>query len=173
VVRSHRGRIAVQSGTGCGATVTLHLPVVLRAARAPAPSMSDAAPAPRSHGLVLVVDDEPVVRGVTVRILKKAGYDVVDAASGEDALVAFDRLPAPPDAALLDLTMPGMDGVTLATNLLVRAPAMRIVLMTGYGDAETVEAASRAGVRTVLPKPFRTDDLLRVLKAAEGGPPLS
>ena len=173
VVRSHRGRIAVESGAAGGTSVTFHLPVVPRSAPAPEASVSDLPPLPASRGVVLVVDDEPIVRGVTVRILKKAGYAVLEAASGEDALAALGSLAAPPDAALLDLTLPGMDGVTLAAAIRGRLPLVRVVLMTGYGDAETVEAASRAGVRAVLQKPFRTDDLLRVLNAAEVGPPLS
>ncbi len=163
VVRRHRGRITLQSGPSGGAAACVWLPAVTRAARCPDGPSPAASPAPAPRGLVLVVDDEPIVRGVTLRILRKAGYAVLEAASGAEALVLLGALPAAPDAAVLDRTMPGMDGLALAAAIGGRHPAVRLVLMTGYGDADTTGAAARAGVRVVLPKPFRADDLLCAL----------
>lgn len=121
--------------------------------------------------VVLVVDDEPVVRAYVARALVVAGMEVAVAADGREALrlVAEDRVR--PRVVITDIEMPSMTGVELAARLLAIRPSIRIVMMTG--DAERAEAARRhpAIVDDVLLKPMRIDAIVDTVRAvAAGGP---
>lgn len=115
--------------------------------------------------VVLVVDDDPVVRAFVARALTIAGMDVAVAADGREALrlVADDRVR--PAVLVTDIEMPAMSGVELAARLLAFRPAIRVVMMTG--DVARAEAARRhpAIVDAVLMKPMRMDSIVRTIRA--------
>jgi CheY-like chemotaxis protein len=125
---------------------------------------------PPTEGLagivVLVVDDEPVIRAFVARALTLVGMDVAVAADGREALrlVADDRVR--PSVVVTDIEMPAMTGVELAARLLAIRPSIRIVMMTG--DAERAEAARRhpAIVDQVLLKPTRAETIVAAVRAA-------
>jgi two-component system nitrogen regulation response regulator NtrX len=135
------------------------------------------------EGRILIVDDDSGVRNVLRRILGSAGYAVQEAG---DAFQALDLLDAqPPDAALLDLKMPGMDGLGLLANLRQRGLEIPVVVLTGHGDEFTSQQVLDAGAAAYLTKPPDRADLLlavrgavaqgrvaRELAAAEEPPPL-
>ena len=116
--------------------------------------------------VVLVVDDEAVVRAYVARALTIAGMDVAVAADGREALrlVAEDRVR--PAVVVTDIEMPAMTGVELAARLLAIRPSIRIVMMTG--DAERAEAARRhpAIVDQVILKPMRLEAILDAVRSA-------
>lgn len=91
-----------------------------------------------ARGTVLVVDDQSGVRQLIRRVLQIQGYTVIDAADGPTAIERFDSEPEPM-LALIDITMPGMDGVTLAGRLRNRCPSLPIVLMSGFDMDEVFE----------------------------------
>ncbi len=116
------------------------------------------------EGRVLVVDDDASVRTVLSRILGGAGY-VVDEAS--DAFAALDRLDLkPPDAVLLDLKMPGMDGLGLLGNLASRGLEVPVVVLTGHGDEFTSRQCLEAGAAAFLTKPPDRSELLLAVRGA-------
>jgi CheY-like chemotaxis protein len=126
-----------------------------------------AAPTEELGGLVvLVVDDEAVVRAYVARALTVAGMDVAVAADGREALrlVAEDRVR--PKVVVTDIEMPAMTGVELAARLLAIRPSIRIVMMTG--DPERAEAARRhpAIVDEVILKPMRIEVVVDAVRAA-------
>ena len=116
--------------------------------------------------VVLVVDDEAVVRAYVARALTVAGMDVAVAADGREALrlVAEDRVR--PAVVVTDIEMPAMTGVELAARLLAIRPSIRIVMMTG--DSERAEAARRhpAIVDEVILKPMRIETVVDAVRAA-------
>jgi len=116
--------------------------------------------------VVLVVDDEAVVRAYVARALAVAGMDVAVAADGREALrlVADDRVR--PSVVVTDIEMPSMTGVELAARLLAMRPSIRIVMMTG--DPERAEAARRhpAIVDEVILKPIRLEAVVDAVRAA-------
>jgi two-component system cell cycle sensor histidine kinase/response regulator CckA len=126
-------------------------------------------PAVTGKGTILLVDDEPAVRAIVGRILGDAGYQVVPAADGAEALALYQRL-GPFGVVLLDESMPGLPGRLVLERLLMLDPAAKVVLFTGYGDGEILPGA--AGV---LEKPVAMDTLLqfleRVLDAGAGAQP--
>ena len=116
------------------------------------------------EGRVLIVDDDPGVRKVLRRILTGAGYVVEEA---EEAFQALDSLDtSPPDAALLDIKMPGMDGLGLMENLRQRGLEIPIVVLTGHGDEFTSGQCLEAGAAGYLTKPPDRADLLLAVRGA-------
>ncbi len=116
------------------------------------------------EGRVLIIDDDPGVRKVLRRILSSADYDVDES---EDAFHALDSLDAnPPDAALLDIKMPGMDGLSLLDNLQQRGLDIPVVILTGHGDEFTSSRCLDAGAAGYLTKPPDRADLLLAVRGA-------
>ncbi len=116
------------------------------------------------QGRVLIVDDDPGVRKVLDRILSGAGYAVQEAG---DAFQALDLMDAqPPDAALLDLKMPGMDGFALMENLRQRGLEIPVVVLTGHGDEFTSQQCLEAGASAYLTKPPDRAELLLAVQGA-------
>jgi CheY-like chemotaxis protein len=160
IVRQAGGHIWLYSEPGQGSTFKLYLP------RIDAPATDEEAPAAggrASLGTVLVVEDEPAVRDMTIQVLKRAGWTVVAVASGSEALTLVDTRAEPFDAIVSDVVMPGISGIELASRVLDRQPGIRIVLLSGY-TAETLdlERVMALGVRFV-PKPLSGRQLITAL----------
>ena len=123
--------------------------------------------------VVLVVDDEPVIRAFVSRALTLAGFEVAVAADGREALrlVVEDRVR--PAVVVTDIEMPGMTGIELAARLLALRPALRIVMMTG--DPIRAEAARGhpSIVDEVLLKPMQTDALVEAVRPTSGRTPVA
>jgi response regulator NasT len=106
---------------------------------------------------VFIADDESIIRLDLKEILESAGYDVVgEAARGDEALTAIRSLK--PDLALLDIKMPGLDGVEVARQIADLDTS--VVLLTAFSQRDLIESARDAGVVAYLVKPFRSAELL-------------
>nr|MBI3611852.1 response regulator [Nitrospirota bacterium] len=119
-------------------------------------------------GRVLVVDDVAVVRKFIRTTLAAAGYDVVEAEDGEQALRILQGMadPLPVDAILSDLRMPPINGAELVACFRRQYPAIPIVMLTAYPDVELAVSLMRQGVMDFLVKPVLQDELLSVVKRA-------
>jgi CheY-like chemotaxis protein len=116
---------------------------------------------------VLVIDDNQVVRDILNTLLSRAGYRVVQAASGEEGIALYRDHPQDICLVLLDVQMPRKNGITTLTDLRTINPAVRCLLMTGDETRDEVLQAEAAGV---VAKPFAPASLLKALKKA-GVPP--
>jgi len=116
------------------------------------------------EGRVLIVDDDAAVRTVLHRILSGAGFQVEEADNAFQALDLLDM--QPPDAVLLDIKMPGMDGIGLMENLSQRGLEVPIVILTGHGDEFTARDCLEAGAAGYLTKPPDRSDLLITMRGA-------
>ena len=115
---------------------------------------------------ILVADDEESMRHFLDRGLRRAGYDVTTAASGDEALRRWDA--APCDLAVLDLRMPDGDGLATLAQLRSRAPDAAVVLMTAHGSVASAVEAMHLGAADFLAKPFPIEELLlRVERALQ------
>jgi two-component system, cell cycle sensor histidine kinase and response regulator CckA len=135
-----------------------------RAAAAPV-AAEEPAPVPEGDGqLVLVVEDSGPLRALTRRLLEDAGYRVVEAGSGADAIATAAS--EPPALLLTDVVMPGMSGRQLVEALWERIPGLPVVLMSGYTDDVMLQHGLVFGNAVFLEKPFTRAQLLRVVHAA-------
>ena len=101
---------------------------------------------------------------MTKLVLEQAGYRVVLASDGAEALLAFTRQASNIHAVLADVIMPGMDGVALAQIIRRMAPALKIVMVTGMIDPAQREALVRVNVSAILNKPISKRKLLQALR---------
>jgi two-component system, cell cycle sensor histidine kinase and response regulator CckA len=167
IVKQSGGHIAVQSELGRGASFCVYLPRVdgeAEPAIAPAPAKNIG-----GTERVLLVEDEAVVRTVVERTLQRAGYTVVVATSGDDALELTER-DSRFDLLISDVVMPGVSGWELGKRLRARWPNLRILYMSGYTE-DVMNADGVAGLGApFLQKPFLPVDLLAaVRKLLDGG----
>jgi DNA-binding NarL/FixJ family response regulator len=118
---------------------------------------------------VLIVDDHPVVRKGLSQVLEAAeGIEVVAAlAGGREAIEAIAATPA--DVVLMDVSMPGLDGIAAAREILRRRPATRIVMLNSYAEDATVLSALEAGATGYLLKDAEPDEVVRGIRAAAQG----
>ncbi|MBI5136138.1 MAG: sigma-54-dependent Fis family transcriptional regulator [Nitrospirae bacterium] len=117
---------------------------------------------------ILVVDDDDSVRESLTYLLEGAGYQVVPAASGEEALKLVDS--APFSLFLTDLKMPGLDGIDLIDRIRERQPGLNGIVLTGHGSVDSAVAAMKSGAYDYIAKPFDVDELLiTVARAIEFG----
>lgn len=167
IVRQSGGSIHVESTPSAGTTFRILLPRVAPAPR-PAPP---AAPQPSNANgeTVLLVEDAPVIRTVTRRILENNGYRVIEAADGETALRIADEHQGGIDLVLTDIIMPGMSGTVLAHRLLDRYPGLPIVYMSGYTSDQVITDDLRHDRTYFLQKPFAPDRLVRIVKEVMEG----
>jgi two-component system phosphate regulon sensor histidine kinase PhoR len=113
---------------------------------------------------VLVVDDERDIREGSERILSRIGFHLTTAARGDEALQIFEK--ARPAIVLLDLKMPGLDGMEVLQRLMELDPAILVIVITGYATVETAIAAMKQGAYDFIPKPFEPDQLRIVVNRA-------
>ncbi|MCA9576697.1 MAG: response regulator [Myxococcales bacterium] len=166
IVRGHGGGLVVRSTPGEGTCFTLGL-LVSEVGQA-ASVMPERPTRESSTGHVLVVDDEPSVRQATQLMVEALGFQVTAAPDGPSALKCLETPDAGFNMAVLDLTMPRMDGFELLRRLRVGSPDLPVVLMSGYVESdirERFESDDDSGVQ-FLQKPFSLDALERALRRA-------
>ena len=107
---------------------------------------------------VLVVDDEPALRGLVARMLRLEGHRVLEAAGGTDAIALYCQHISDIAVVVTDVVMPGMDGRVLANRLLELNPSLGVVLMSGYIPQNAFDVHDSPRMRFVS-KPFRSSDI--------------
>ena len=114
---------------------------------------------------ILLVDDEDQYRTSLAKRLRKRRFDVVDVGNGEDA-IKMARLDTAIDVAVIDLKMPGMDGIQTLAEIKAFRPAMQAVMLTGHGSLDSARDAGRLDAFRYLQKPCDLEELVRVLDEA-------
>jgi len=161
IITAHGGRIEIDSREGRGTTVRIVLP---RAAEEPGlgdrRSSDEAMPGGRGE-TILIVEDNETVRRSLVEILDSLGYRVVEAESGEEALLMKD---VRPQVLLTDYLLPGMTGLQLAEKCRGSWPDLGVILISGYGGDDRLEDAVKAGTVRFIRKPAPPSDIARELR---------
>ena len=182
IVRQHLGWIQVESETGVGTTFRVHLLVSPPSAKPPAhpsphssgpvtgaptpgPAPAAVAAGPPESVTLLVVEDDPAVLQLAVKVLEESGYRVLTAGSGVEALEVWSRYRTDVRLLVTDMVMPhGLSGLDLARRLRAERPALRVLLTTGYsGEFPTQTSARTMGF---LQKPFTPSVLVRAVREA-------
>ncbi len=158
IVQQQNGFIEVNSELGKGTTFKIYLPRTTETVTAPRRKVQ-ANELPRGSETVLVVEDEPAVRNLAVRLLARYGYNVLEAIDGESALALVADYPDEIHLLISDMIMPEIGGKELAMRLKTRFPALKVLLMSG-------KAAKNAGIKLegingFIRKPFSAFELVR------------
>ncbi len=162
ILKQSGGSIGVSSELGRGTTFTIYLPLVADVAhnRPPAPTVTSV------HGAetVLIVDDEEAVCRLTKRILQSAGYTVLTASNGGEALLLLDRHDGPVHLMVTDMVMPGVSGRELAAQLTDTRPRMKVLYMSGYTDDTVLRRGLLDKAAHFIGKPYTTAELTRTVR---------
>ena len=164
VARQSGGTARIESAPGEGTTVKLYFRRAETDDDAPGAAGSTTEPTLRSDGTasVLVIDDDPDVRGFIAASLAELGHVVHEASDGESGLALYrqDR----PDIVVLDFVMPGLSGADVARNILAAHPDQRILFVSGYSETEAIHRV--APEAPLLAKPFRAEALADAVRDA-------
>jgi PAS domain S-box-containing protein len=165
IVVQHGGSVSVRSAPGMGTEFVILLPLVAAARQV---DTSVEAQSPQSYtkttGTILVVEDNPLVRDLTVRALETQGYQVRSASDGKDCLARLGNSTEPFDLLLTDIIMPDMNGKALFEVLSARYPRLKVAYMSGYSKAFITQQQGLEPDVTFLQKPFSMRKLLATVR---------
>jgi two-component system, response regulator, stage 0 sporulation protein F len=113
-------------------------------------------------GKILIVDDQFGIRILLNEVLHKEGYDTFQAANGVQALDIATK--HSPDLVLLDMKIPGMDGIEILRRMKQMNEDIRVIIMTAYGELDMIQKAKDLGAITHFAKPFDIDDIRKVVR---------
>jgi signal transduction histidine kinase/ActR/RegA family two-component response regulator len=165
IVKQTGGYVWVRSAPGEGATFTVCLPAA-DASDLFVAEQSVPEPAPAGHETVLLVEDESAVRGLAARVLATAGFRVLAAADGFEALELLTVEGACVDVVVTDLVMPEMGGRPLREQLRLAFPRLPVLFMSGYPSDEAIGRGWVDPGDPLLQKPFSAEDLVRAVRTA-------
>ena len=168
IVRGHHGHLRIESEAGRGTLVKVFLPVT---AKEDDEMFTPLEPVPHAaRRRVLLVDDEPGVRYVASQALMRAGFEVITAATGRDALAQIGDRTDDIGLVILDLTMPDLDGRATLAELRKLRPSLRVVLTSGYSEQDALREFGDGALAGFLQKPFAPHTLIDCVTRAIGLP---
>jgi len=159
IVTEHGGRIRCQSEVGRGTRFEVYLPAREPIAKTSVPNT----PSPgieQGSELILVIDDEPLVRTTLARLLEIGGYSTILAADGPEGIETYRKERDRIGLVLLDMSMPKMSGEATLRELVAISEDVRVILLSGYA----VDLAKHPRARAFLPKPSSLDEMLRMVR---------
>lgn len=168
VVAFHGGQIQVESGEGKGTRFQVFLPMQQLHQETNRITAANDAPQPSSRGLILLVDDEEVVRRSFARLLRQAGHQVLEAPDGVRALETYKGSSPRPNLVVLDLDMPVLTGEETQERLLALDPNVRILFVSGHDEPARETAVHARGALGFLRKPCQARVLLQAVSEAIG-----
>jgi CheY-like chemotaxis protein len=163
IVRQSGGTVWVYSEVGTGTTFKVYLPRIAQAVVEPVVA-AETGKAVGGKETILLVEDQDAVRELLVSALRRAGYVVLEAENGEQALSLVEGRETTVAALVTDVVMPRLSGPDLHKRLLAISPGLKVVFMSGYAE-DQVKAASIDGEAAFLEKPFSPHLLSRKLRS--------
>lgn len=165
IVKMHLGYMECHSASGKGAVFTIYFPAEHRAVALPNQETDVEKSLPLSgHETILVVDDEPMVRNIARRLLERAGYSVLEAGSGPEAIRVYREAQSRISLVLLDLSMPEMGGAECLEEMLRINPLVKAVIASGFAATTDIGTPAGSAFKGMTAKPFDMAALLRTVR---------
>ena len=165
IVKQSAGYVMVESEPGAGTTFKIYLPVALLEQESDDLQIAENASV-RGVETVLLIEDEVAVREIANRILRRKGYVVLLASSGEDALAVSAAFDSPIHLVISDAVMPGMSGAEVVRRLQEQRPGLKALFMSGYTDDEILRRGIVSSAAAFIQKPFTLQDFARAAREA-------
>ncbi|WP_017314295.1 hybrid sensor histidine kinase/response regulator [Mastigocladopsis repens] len=166
IIKGHGGFVTVSSSIGKGTKFKVYLPAVKTAAT----QLIEDLEMPTGYGeWILVVDDEPAIREITKASLENNNYKVMTASDGIEAVALYAQYKDKISAAIVDMMMPNMDGVTTINTLHKMNPLLRVIAVSGLATSEQVPLDKASKLTAFLPKPYTAQELLKTLHSVISG----
>lgn len=162
IVKNHGGHITCYSEPNAGATFKIYLPVIEDLAISGEFKIQQDTPG--GAETILLVDDEELIRSLGKKMLQQAGYTVMEARTGEEALETYREHGRKIDLVLLDLIMPGMGGDQALDELKKMDSGVCVIIASGYSRDGHVRKTTERGAASFVDKPFGKNDLLRKIR---------
>jgi CheY-like chemotaxis protein len=169
IVRQSGGAIDVATEPGKGATFTIYLPREMTDSNIEIAKVKPVKP--QGGATIMLVEDDDVVRNVACRVLKRAGFAVLEAENGVAAMELYEAVDYSIDLVLTDVVMPEMNGSELAERIRKVNPQAKILFMSGYTEDKVMRDKLLAPGAAFLEKPFTPDSLTRKAREVLDGPP--
>jgi PAS domain S-box-containing protein len=166
--RQSNGHATIDSRLGEGTSIRLYLPRYQGGVAAPHRSAARASEHAASGETVLVVEDEPIVRGVILEMLQDQGFRTLEAVDGPSGLRLL-RSRARIDLLVTDVGLPGLTGRQLADQARETRPGLKILFMTGYAESAAISQGFLQPGMEMITKPFELDNLLRKIRSMVSG----
>jgi len=167
ILRSHHGSLKVYSELGRGSVFKLFLPALTHMLESSPPCAQEAGW--QGRGALLVVDDEPGARAVARSLAEALGFQVLEAADGQEAVGLFELRHREITAVLMDLTMPRLDGRQAFLRMHAVDPNVPVVLTSGYSEQDVLADFLGRGLAGFLAKPYQSGQFQAVLRHAVQG----
>jgi PAS domain S-box-containing protein len=165
IMRGHHGAIKVYSEPGRGTTFKLLFPASERSVSTQQP-MTYKSTGYHASGKILLADDEETIRNLGRRMLQRAGFEVILAADGREAIDKFVSDKDTISLVILDLTMPHADGETCYREMRRLKPGVRVILSSGYNEQDIVNRFAGKGLAGFIQKPYTSEELLDKIREA-------
>ena len=165
IMRGHHGAVRVYSELGRGTTFKLIFP-----ASESSPARAHARPTLsagyHASGKILLADDEETIRNLGRRMLQRAGFEVIAASDGREAIEKFSKDKDAIRLVILDLTMPHLDGEACYREMRRLHPGVKVILSSGYNEQDVVNRFAGKGLAGFVQKPYTTEELLAKIREA-------
>jgi CheY-like chemotaxis protein len=162
IVKQSGGFIWAYSEPGLGTTFKLYFPVVATTSNVDSPETP--APSGKPEEVVLVAEDEPMVRNIVARTLKDCGYTVLQAADGKEALKLLETANGQVNLIVADVVMPDMGGREMAAQVAQRWPRIPVLFTSGYTGLDVVRRGLLEEGREFVQKPLEPETLARKVR---------
>jgi PAS domain S-box-containing protein len=163
IVTAHKGKIEVESDEGKGAEFRIYLPISHDESPELEKSMSERIKPADRESTIMIVDDEEIILDVVNTVLEEAGMNVITARNGQEAIEIFRNHEGKIDLVIVDMSMPGLDGVETFMRLRKIDPGLKVILSTGYTHERKQEFLDM-GFVGCLKKPYKINDILKTVK---------
>lgn len=165
IIMQHKGFIEVESSKNQGSTFDVYLPEMISAGRKGKKPRTEIM-IYNGKGLILVVEDEPIMQKVATRILQGAGYLVITAKDGQEAVGLFEKYHQEIALVLLDMLMPKKSGKETYIEMKKIDPNLKVLLNSGFRKDDRIEEALHLGIKDFIEKPYTKHQLLKAVHLA-------